>query len=80
MSKRVMAYQLGIFIIQWGLMILGFGVLTKIVAPLRLLPSSVEFATYFNAGVKALVALSFSIIWLFIWDRQVRYHFYRRRR
>ncbi len=80
MSRRVIAYQLGIFIIQWGLMILGFGILTRIVAPLKLVPSSVEFATYLGAGVKAIVALGLSVVWLFVWDRQVRYYFYKHRR
>jgi hypothetical protein len=80
MNIRVVAYQLGIFVIQWGLMILGFGILTKIVAPFKLLAPTLPLGTFFDAGVKALVALAFSIIWLFVWDRQVRYYFYRHRR
>jgi hypothetical protein len=80
MNKRVVAYQVGIFVIQWGLMILGFGILTKIVAPLKLLGPNLPLGTYFDAGVKALVALTFSIIWLFVWDRQVRFYFYRHRK
>jgi hypothetical protein len=80
MNIRVVAYQIGIFVIQWGLMILGFGILTKIVAPLKLLEPTLPIGTYFDAGVKALIALAFSMTWLFIWDRQVRYHFFRRTR
>jgi hypothetical protein len=80
MSKRSLAYQLGIFVIQWGLMIIGFGILTKIVAPLKLLEPSFPLGTYFSAAVKALVALTFSVVWLLVWDRQVRYYFYRHRR
>jgi uncharacterized membrane protein len=80
MNIRVVAYQMGIFVIQWGLMILGFGILTKIIAPLKLLQPTVPLVTYFDAGVKALIALAFSVTWLFIWDRQVRYYFFRRTR
>jgi hypothetical protein len=80
LNTRVIAYQLGIFIIQWGLMILGFGILTKIVAPLKILAPSLPLGTYFDAGVKALIALAFSVTWLLVWDRQVRYYFYRHRR
>lgn len=80
MNYRVVAYQVGIFVIQWGLMILGFGILTKIIAPLKLLEPNLPLGTYFDAGVKALVALAFSVIWLFLWDRQVRVYFYRHRK
>jgi len=61
-------------------MILGFGILTKIVAPLNLLAPSLSLGEYFDAGVKALAALALSLVWLFVWDRQVRYYFYRHRR
>ncbi len=61
-------------------MILGFGILAKIVAPLTLLSPSVPLGEYFDAGVKALIALGLSLVWLMLWDRQVRYYFYRRRR
>ena len=80
MSKRALAYQLGIFVIQWGLMIIGFGILTKIIAPVKILPSSLFLGYYIGAGIKALIALVFSVVWLFVWDRQVRYYFYRHRR
>lgn len=80
MNRRAIAYQLEIFATQWGLMILGFGILTKIVAPLNLLAPSLSLGEYFDAGVKALAALALSLVWLFVWDRQVRYYFYRHRR
>lgn len=80
LMSRIVRYQIGIFLIQWGLMILGFGILTKIVAPLKLLAPSLPFGAYFDAGVKALIALAFSVFWLLLWDRQVRYYFYRHRR
>ena len=79
MRSRSVAYQIGLFLIQWGLMILGFGILTKIVAPLKLLALSLPFGEFFDAGVKALIALAFSVFWLLLWDRQVRYYFYRHR-
>ena len=79
MNRQVVAYQLGIFVTQWALMILGFGILTRIVAPLRLVALNLPFGSYFDASVKALVALALSAIWLFVWDRQVRFYFYRRR-
>lgn len=78
--NRSVGYQIGIFLIQWGLMILGFGILTKIVAPLKLLAPALPFGSYFDAGVKALIALAFSVVWLLLWDRQVRYYFYRYRK
>ena len=77
MNTRVIAYQIGIFTIQWGLMLLGFGILTRIIAPIHLLGSGLPFGSYFDAGIKALIALSLSVVWLYIWDRQVRYYFYR---
>ncbi len=80
MNGRVVVYQLGIFLLQWGLMILGFGILTKIIAPLRLLGSTLPFGNYVDAGLKALLALALSVLWLYIWDRQVRYYFYRHQR
>ncbi len=66
------------FVTQWGLMIIGFGILSLVVAPLRLLDPGLPFGRYFDAGVKALLALVLSVAWLFIWDRQVRLYFYRR--
>lgn len=78
MNGRVVLYQYIIFAVQWLLMILGFGILTKYVAPLNLLAPNIFPGRYFDAGVKALIALGLSILWLFIWDRQVRIYFYKR--
>jgi hypothetical protein len=77
MNKRVLVFQLGIFASQWTLMIIGFGILTRIIAPLKLLSPGLPFGGYFDAGVKALIALGLSVLWLLLWDRQVRYYFYR---
>lgn len=77
MNRRVILFQLGIFATQWGLMILGFGILTRIIVPLKLFSPASSFGEYFDAGIKALIALFLSVFWLFLWDRQVRYYFYR---
>ena len=58
-------------------MIIGFGILTRIIAPLKLFSNGLFFGGYFDAGIKALIALGLSALWLFLWDRQVRYCFYR---
>jgi hypothetical protein len=78
LNQRAVALQLIVFVTQWGLMIAGFGILALIVAPLRI-QSDVSLGRYFDAAVKAMIALILSISWLFIWDRQVRLYFYRRR-
>ncbi len=70
--------QLIVFVTQWGLMIVGFGILALLVAPLRL-QLDPSLGRYFDAGVKAMIALVLSISWLYIWDRQVRLYFYRKR-
>ena len=80
MISRVVLSQIGIFLIQWGLMLLGFWIITKIVVPIKILAPAVPFGAYFDAAVKALIALTFSVVWLLVWDRQVRYYFYRHRR
>jgi hypothetical protein len=80
MNSRAVGYELVVFVTQWGLMLLGFGVLTKFVAPLNLLNPSLSLDLYFDAAVKALIALILSVAWLFIWDRQVRLYFHRRAR
>jgi len=59
-------------------MIVGFGILALLVAPLRIQVDP-SLGRYFDAGVKAMIALVLSISWLFIWDRQVRLDFYRKR-
>ena len=80
MNSRAIGYELVVFVSQWVLMLLGFGILTKFVAPLNLLNPRLSLGLYFEAAVKALVALVLSVAWLFIWDRQVRRYFFRRRK
>lgn len=80
MNRRAVGYELVVFVTQWGLMLLGFGILTKLVAPLNLLNPSLSLNIYFDAAVKALIALILSVAWLFIWDRQVRLYFHQRAR
>jgi hypothetical protein len=78
LNQRAIALQLIVFVTQWGLMLLGFGILALLVAPLHL-QLDPSLGRYFDAGVKAMIALVLSISWLYIWDRQVRLHFYRKR-
>jgi hypothetical protein len=78
MNPRAIALQLIVFVIQWGLMIIGFGILALLVGPFHILVGT-SVGRYFDAGVKAAIALVLSISWLFIWDRQVRIYFYRKR-
>lgn len=78
MNARAVGYELVVFVTQWGLMLLGFGILKEVVAPLNLLVPTLSLGRYFDAGVKGLVALILSVAWLFIWDRQVRLYFQRR--
>jgi hypothetical protein len=77
LNQRAIALQLIIFLVQWTLMIAGFGILALIIAPLRI-PVDPSLGRYFGAAVKALIALVLSITWLSIWDRQVRLYFYRK--
>jgi len=67
-----------VFVTQWGLMIVGFGILAILVAPLHL-QLDPSLGRYFDAAVKGTIALVLSISWLFIWDRQVRLYFYRKK-
>jgi hypothetical protein len=78
MNQRAIALQLIVFVTQWGLMIIGFGILALVIAPLRL-QLDPSLGRYFDAAMKAVIALALSISWLFIWDRQVRLYFYRKR-
>jgi len=78
LNQRAVALQLLVFVTQWGLMIVGFGILALVVAPLRI-QSDPSLGRYFEAAAKAMIALFLSISWLFIWDRQVRLYFYRKR-
>ena len=76
-NRRAITLQFVIFVIQWGLMIVGFGVLALVIAPLRVITDP-SLGRFFDAGVKAGIALVLSVSWLFIWDRQVRIYFYRK--
>ena len=78
MNRHAVGNELVVFVTQWSLMLVGFGILTKFVAPLNLLNPSLSFGLYFDAAVKALIALVLSVTWLFVWDRQVRLYFHRR--
>jgi peroxiredoxin family protein len=78
MNRHAVGNELVVFVTQWGLMLVGFGILTKFVAPLNLLNPSSSLDLYFDAAVKALIALVLSVTWLFVWDRQVRLYFHRR--
>jgi hypothetical protein len=78
LNQRAIALQLLVFVTQWGLMIIGFGILALVVAPLRI-PTDPSLGRYFDAAAKALIALVLSVSWLFIWDRQVRLYFYGKR-
>jgi len=78
MNKRAVGCELIVFVTQWGLMLIGFGILTKFVAPLNFLNPSLSLGLYFDAAAKGLIALILSVTWLLIWDRQVRIYFHRR--
>lgn len=78
LNRRAVVLQLVVFVTQWGLMIIGFGILSLLIAPLRFLEPDVPLGRYFDAGLKAFLALLLSVAWLFIWYGQVRFYFYRR--
>ena len=78
LNQRAIALQLIVFVTQWGLMIIGFGILALVVAPLQI-HSDPSLGRYFAAAAKAMIALVLSISWLFIWDRQIRLYFYRKK-
>ena len=78
LNQRGIAFQLIVFVIQWVLMIIGFGILALLVGPFHILVGT-SLGRYFDAGIKAVIALVLSISWLFIWDRQVRLYFYGKR-
>ena len=78
LNQRAITLQLIVFITQWALMIIGFGILALVVAPLHI-QLDPSLGRYFDAAVKGMIALLLSISWLFIWDRQVRLYFYRKK-
>ena len=80
MNRRAVALQLIVFATQWGMIIIGFGILSLVIAPLRFLEPNNPFGRYFDAGLKALFALLLSVAWLLIWLGQVRFYFYRHRK
>ena len=67
-----------IFSVQWVLMIVGFGLLAEIIAPIRLIPSLVAYDRVLDSAVKTGTALVMSVFWLYLWDRQVRRLLFRR--
>ena len=75
-NQRAVVFQAFIFSLQWALMLAGFWIL-KQVASVRIFESEFMQGEYFDAMIKALLALSLSVIWLFLWDREVRFLFYR---
>jgi hypothetical protein len=79
LKLKVVASQSLIFTVQWGLMLVGFGLISVFLVPYPIFPETASIYRYLNAGLKALVGLMLSLVWLYIWDRQVRIFFYRRR-
>ncbi len=79
MNRKAVSYQVLIFSTQWMLMLIGFGLLSQNIASAKILDPNFPFGRYFDAGIKALVALFLSVVWLFLWDRQVRALFYRKK-
>lgn len=79
MNRKAVSYQVLIFSTQWMLMLIGFGLLSQNIAPAKILDPNFPFGRYFDAGIKALVAMFLSVVWLFLWDRQVRALFYRKK-
>lgn len=78
MNARTVSIQMFIFFVQWILMIIGFGLLALIIAPVRLIPSNVAYDRILDSALKAGTALVMSLFWLYVWDRQVRHLIYKR--
>jgi len=76
---KVVALQSLIFTVEWGLMLVGFGLISVLIVPYPIFPESGSIYRLLNAGLKAVFGLMLSLVWLFIWDRQVRIFFYPRR-
>ena len=79
MKLKVVALQSLIFTVEWGLMLVGFGLISVLIVPYPIFPENGSIYRLLNAGLKALFGLMLSLVWLFLWDRQVRIFFYRRR-
>ncbi len=80
MNQRALAYQALIFSVQWLLMIAGFVILVHPVLNIKIFESNVSLGEYVDAGIKAMIAFALSVVWLFLWDKQVRLLFYRKTR
>jgi hypothetical protein len=78
MNARILGIQMLIFLVQWTLMILGFGLLTQFIATTRLIPSYVSYDRVLDSALKAGIALVMSVFWLYVWDRQVRHLIFKR--
>ena len=78
MRMRVVILQCLIFTVEWALMLLGLGLIVAFVVPFTLIPESSLINRYFDAAVQAFIGLLLSLLWLYIWDRQVRIFFFRR--
>lgn len=78
MNVKAVGLQATIFSVQWVLMLFGFGIISQYIAPARILGTDLLWGGYVDAGLKALAALAMSVAWLVLWDRQVRWLFYRR--
>lgn len=77
MKLKVVALQSLIFTVQWGLMLVGFGLISALLVPYPIFPETASIYRYLNAGLKALVGLILSLVWLYVWDSQVRIFFYK---
>jgi hypothetical protein len=72
LKLKVVALQSLIFTVEWGLMLVGFGLISVLIVPYPIFPESGSIYRFLNAGLKALFGLMLSLVWLFVWDRQVR--------
>jgi hypothetical protein len=79
LKLKVVALQSLIFTVEWGLMLVGFGLISVLIVPYPIFPESGSIYRFLNAGLKALFGLMLSLVWLFVWDRQVRTLLYRGR-
>ncbi len=61
-------------------MLIGFGLLAKVLRPITLIRSDAPFEHIIDSTIKAGIALVMSLFWLYVWDRQVRILIYRRER
>jgi hypothetical protein len=57
-------------------MLVGFGIISVFLVPYPIFPETGSIYRYLNAGLKALIGMILSLVWLFLWDRQVRTFFF----